>query len=820
MKFIFNLIIVAVLFSCATNTQPSGQKPIDFVPSSSILVLQSNNLANTAEALLENTFIKANKELPVMQELKERIGFFKSFKSKSNGVFCFSAVGKKDIATTWITSSKDVDFQEITSNVSKRKRFTYEGKEINEFTWKDKQLYAVWFDDILFVSDVKLIVENKIRDVSNQLPIDEDFLKILKTVDASYPSVYIKLDEFQKIYQKAFAASNYGLFGQLTDWVALDVKTAPEQLRFTGVSISNLQKNRKLSLLTGQKRIEQYTANLVPMNAIGFKSFSITDFETYNQQRKKHGLTEITKHLNLFQHIEAVGEIRLANESVVVLQSKDAPAMVEALQVFLKNKNSFRSYEIFQLEGLNLTEPYLPFIEKKPRGYVSQIGELFVLASSADAVEQIIISQESSLTLQNNLAYQTQIADLSAATNVLMYTLTENWLDAMKSEVQKNFESNIKNISIADYKGVVLQMNVDNEYAYVNVILNEVDKKDQGASVQQKNRFKIASQSLIQPQFFTNWRTKQRDVLVQDKGLVAELLDANGKTIWTKKMEDVIMGEFTEFDIYKNTRIQMAFATENKIHVLDKNGDEVAPFPIQLINPITQALAVFDYDNNGTYRFMVTQGKSLKAFDKGGNEVKGFSFTTSKSNISRPPKHYRIGKKDYILVQEESGQLHILDRRGAERVTYTTDLQFSGEPWFVYDGKFTSTTSDGDLVQISESGNVEITEKDLATSHRIVANQRLLVTFSENKLQINDVEIELEYGLYTAPQILQHQNKAWVSITDTQAKKLYVFDEFGNSVQGFPVFGTSSVDYFGTSSNTLQLLVEGEDQAILIYEIE
>jgi hypothetical protein len=45
------------------------------------------------------------------------------------------------------------------------------------------------------------------------------------------------------------------------------------------------------------------------------------------------------------------------------------------------------------------------------------------------------------------------------------------------------------------------------------------------------------------------------------------------------------------------------------MYVVDENGKDVAPFPIKFRDDITQSLAIFDYDNNRKYRFIIKQGK-------------------------------------------------------------------------------------------------------------------------------------------------------------------------------------------------------------------
>ena len=66
----------------------------------------------------------------------------------------------------------------------------------------------------------------------------------------------------------------------------------------------------------------------------------------------------------------------------------------------------------------------------------------------------------------------------------------------------------------------------------------------------------------------------------------------------------------------------MAFATKNNIHIIDKNGNEVSPFPIESRDDITQSLSVFDYDKNGKYRFV----DSPKGLSVSGKATRGTPF--------------------------------------------------------------------------------------------------------------------------------------------------------------------------------------------------
>ncbi len=58
--------------------------------------------------------------------------------------------------------------------------------------------------------------------------------------------------------------------------------------------------------------------------------------------------------------------------------------------------------------------------------------------------------------------------------------------------------------------------------------------------------------------------------------------------------------------------------------------------------------------------------------------VNGFNKKNIKSKISNPPKHFRIGSKDYLIINTEK-KLYITDRRGNIRVKIPENLNVSGQ---------------------------------------------------------------------------------------------------------------------------------------------
>jgi len=323
------------------------------------------------------------------------------------------------------------------------------------------------------------------------------------------------------------------------------------------------------------------------------------------------------------------------------------------------------------------------------------------------------------------------------------------------------------------------------------------------------------------PKWIKNHRTKEKDIVVQDLDNMLYLFSNTGKLFWKKQLSSRIQGEIQQVDLYKNGRLQMAFRTEDRFYILDRNGKIVPPFNIKIKNtaPI-QPLAVFDYDQRRDYRFVLVQGKNLEMFDGKGRKVKGFNFKQAKSPIVSTPKHIRIDSKDFIVVKEENGTLHLLNRTGKSRVKIKEKIALSDQEIHAYLKTFTTTDQAGNLIQIDTRGNVVKSDLGLEKDHVIATTTKSLVTLSENLLTVKGIPVSLPYGQYTPPKIFYLNNILYISITDLEAKKVYLFLSDGSPVTGFPVYGTSAIDLVNADKDkALEFVVQSETKDVLIYEI-
>ena len=87
----------------------------------------------------------------------------------------------------------------------------------------------------------------------------------------------------------------------------------------------------------------------------------------------------------------------------------------------------------------------------------------------------------------------------------------------------------------------------------------------------------------------------------------------------------------------------------------------------------------------------LTQGTNVFMYNSKGNIVNGFKYTKAEANVLFAPRHFRIGRRDYLVFQLENGKLMILSREGKIRVPVKENISFSENEAMLYKNKFTLT---------------------------------------------------------------------------------------------------------------------------------
>tara|TARA_R110002049_G_scaffold122467_1_gene277326 strand:+ start:864 stop:3299 length:2436 start_codon:yes stop_codon:yes gene_type:complete len=810
MRFFCFALLITLLFSCS-NTTTNKSKLIDFVPENADIIIKTSNFESFTNSLSNSGLLQELSNTKSFKSLESKLESLSHIKPKSDILICLSKDENDSLQYSVIAKYNDHLF--VTDSLANyiEESLIYKNKTVTKSTLNNHIFYSTLIDSTFFASSSKTITET----VFNEKNKDLDFEKIYATINNDKTaSIIIKPNN---PFIKTFFINDSLNLNTFTNHIAIDTEISQDGIIINGITKANDSTESLINIFKNTIPQENSIQNMAPSNSDGFMSFTFDDFKAFEANLNSfHKTDSIINTTALFDNIIEVGVIYESKNSAIVLNSLDVIATKDALLSEQNAIDTYRQIAVYSFSKPDLfSSTFSPLIIFNDATKYCVLDNFFVFANNTETLQNIIANYQNKTTLSERTYFKDVKAQLTDESSLLLVVNPSS----LETILHKNgLEKSAYKLN--KYNASAIQFIYETNFAHLNGIIKKSKTKASLNSVSEELNIKLEKDLLNAPQFVTNHITKQKEIVVQDINNNLYLISNKGKILWKKRLHGPVLGTIQQIDIYKNGRLQLAFATPNRVYVLDRNGKDVAPFPGKFNDPITQPLSVFDYDKNKNYRLLVTQGKNILMYDVKAKIVTGFTFKSANSEIICQPKHFRIGRKDYIVFKTKS-KLYILDRTGKTRITPKTSSNYSNKDIYLYENKFTTTTNKGDLITIDTRGNTAIQNFNLSSeNHNIETTSKTLVLQSENKLSIKRNTLELDYGNYSEPKIFYLNDKIYVTVTDLQSQKVYLYDSRAKLLPNFPVYGNSSIELDNIDKDkNLEFVTKGESNSIILYQI-
>ena len=210
--------------------------------------------------------------------------------------------------------------------------------------------------------------------------------------------------------------------------------------------------------------------------------------------------------------------------------------------------------------------------------------------------------------------------------------------------------------------------------------------------------------------------TSKYNLLVFDAKNQLYLINPDGEVIWKKQLSETPISEVFVVDYYKNGKFQFLFNSANYLHLIDRNGNNVAGYPVKLRSQATNGIAVFDYNNRKDYRILVSCADKLTYnYELNGSQVDGWQKPRSLEIVTKQVERLIAAGKDYIIITDIKGNVRIVDRRGNVRISPRGKLEKSVQADFYLNktnskGILLTSDKQGKLLYVSSSGQLSTTD--------------------------------------------------------------------------------------------------------------
>ena len=783
------LILLILVVSSCTRYIKNDLKLIDFVPTKPVFILKISTINSPNFEKFHNGFNSIVNYKPV---LKNEMFFDKPV------IISYHNMGKNKIESILITEKSNIKKFHATIDST-----NYNGFVIKQNTSNGYTLFSTEKNGIYIESKNKLLVENSLRSSTYLKTENNHNLLKLYNISNSGISLFTQNEFFEFVNSENLKE----IFTEIEslDWTQYDLDLDNKKLTLNGVGLVNDSIFKNINALR----------NIQP-NKFEFKSIVPTNFKKLERYSHSHDnyksnlenfysakeIKEISED-SIFYDVKEIGNIFFENDTVSVFVFKNINRVTSKI---LETTNSILKYRGFEIHELNnkIFQTQNINIGNKNQNFSTLIENILIISKVSSTIENIILNYTNKSTLKNSNKF------------IFNYEKLPLYSNSFRVYNMDYFNENLYKKLNVDYNKFNFWMHhilIEDDIVYKTHLLEKSPEEitESGPSI--VFNLKLSGEVTLKPIWATNYVTKEPEIITQDNKHNLYLINKDGNIIWRKKLDSKIVGKVVQVDLYKNGRLQYAFVTEDSFIILDKNGNIVKNIKHKKREKII-GLSVFDYDKNKNYRFLICYENDIKMLDSNMKKVGGFSTKNIKSEMTSLPKHFRIGSKDFLIINTKN-KILILDRRGNIRIDVNDELKSPTSEIYINQNSFVFM-NDNNLVQINLNGSTKINPLPLETNYSLVSSQNKLIYMTENIITINNQNFELKFGNYTNPQLFFDE---YISITELDLNRIFILKADGSSFDNFPIYGSSSIDVFVEKNKNKLLVSVGEENEILVYSI-
>jgi hypothetical protein len=437
--------------------------------------------------------------------------------------------------------------------------------------------------------------------------------------------------------------------------------------------------------------------------------------------------------------------------------------------------------------------------------YLSQVGQLLVMSNSANGMRNLLedYSQGNTWAKKNNDTKSLLSPAAGYSKTLLLKKIWPTWVQSSNptwSTFLQKYE-----VELQAFNTLSLRIHQSSKGPEATLTLN-YSSEDVTQETDQKS-FELATGKEVTlpanltygPKAIKNFNDGTEDLVIQDQNHVLYVINSAGEQVYSQPLAGPIVSQAFQIDYFKNGKLQLLFATAEKMYAIDRLGAPLPGFPLALSGEKITHLSLLDYDNNKEYRyFLATESGNLWLLDKLGKQLEGWNPLKLGEKTLNPPFHARIqGKGDFLVALGTSGKLFFFNRKGEPQ---------AGSPVILPEGiasplilkknnppTLQAVTPGGEVMEVSFSGEIlkktQIQKSNRDDKFRELADQKgtntLLVSEQFNKTQLFDGQQTL---LMTLP---LKRGQTWlgyfdfgpsrriIAVTDLQQGLGYLYDPQG-----------------------------------------
>lgn len=656
-------------------------EPEDAVPAQSGLVIDLPRLDLMTGLLKREGFDPWQKviiDLPGLQEEVESLNqlidtLFSSRNAfdRTQAILSLNAINNEQLGGTWIVDlrslgrldpeawlkAKNLDFQ--SSSFRGRTVWTVRlgnGRQVSMSKLRNLLVFA----KLPYQVEAVLAVD----------PVASNWVKVLRPASnvSAICSIYLHPVYGEDIVNKLFTEAGRLIGENIKDWfqsARLDVFATEAGYRLEGVMQARESwMDTRLSPAAAPNDFW----GMLPNNTAGIKAVNLSDYPAYfSRVSPQEGLDRFQRFflpwINglLFELTLRPFNAKLEDRQLYFLGCEDRTLAAAALDDWMMEVGVLQTLEY---QGFTLTQVYedeslFPWSGHSWNNpWWTLVGDYVVLAANRNTLEnwidQYVVGNVLPLT-----AVARQLTFSDSGPQFSFFMDWKQWRTGFKYIIADNDLA----VSPADLGQLVLRFESNGTQGTINGLWNREPELQQAGDLSW--RLTLSDEVAAGPWLLNGLEDPL--IAVQDAAHQLYLTNNLGKIVWQHPLEERILSKVKTVELREQPAL--VFNTASVVHLMDLQGQHIAPFPIQLRNTTDTELTVVDFSADKNYSFFVVSTDGcVYGYDLQGSPIPAWNPKCQLGQTQGPLLHFQEDNKDYLALRNAEGTIRAFARDGSLRL--------------------------------------------------------------------------------------------------------------------------------------------------------
>jgi hypothetical protein len=533
-------------------------------------------------------------------------------------------------------------------------------------------------------------------------------------------------------------------------------------------------------------------------------------------------------------------------EHFILLKSNKAEKAEKAIEAYAKSAGNLENYDfqmfkVRRLLGTDVSE-MLGLGKRMPNPYLAVLGEYVLFSNSKAGLERWLGKYLAGQTLSKNVGFLQSLRRLPAeASGFLFFESAKLW-QQLSQLPDENLLPALGGNPF-HFGQLVATMQRNGPLCEFNFSVASAVPADEEATASILWKVALGGRVVGAPVVFQNPQNGELEIFVRDENNQLYLLSRSGRLLWRRQLEEPILSEIVQVDLNNNKEGQFVFSTASGIYVLDRQGNDLAGFPLKLQTSASNGVRVIDFFNSHDYQFFIAcENGHIYGFDENGSPVEGWRPKTDVGHVRQPLFHFQSSGKDFMVVLDTAGRMQVFQKNG--------DLRFPEkklESLFLQMPDFQENKHNARLVACDDKGKVFVFNlggEYFGLHLKVGENQGVRFLFADVTgderndyigasgadvaayfYEKNEFKKKFDYqfpapvdGLFKVK--WQKTKKEFIGAFCENRRQIYLLDGAGRLLPQFPLEGTTAFQIADLLADGVPVALVGNEESVVAYRLE